>query len=424
MSNLETAVPHLSPVWTHYTPIIAARGEGCYLYDQDGTAYLDFTSGIGVTSTGHCHPRVVEAIREQAGKLLHGQANIILHEPMLKLVNELRTILPPELDGFFFSNSGAEAVEGALKLARHATGRPNVIVFQGSFHGRTVGTMSLTTSKTIYRVGYQPLMPGVVVAPFPYAYRYGWDEEKTSQWCLDELDLLLQTQSAPQETAAILIESVLGEGGYVVPPVSFIHGLRRICDQHGILLIMDEIQSGFGRTGTWFAFEHFNVIPDIITVAKGLASGMPISGVFSRMELMKKWIPGSHGGTYGGNAVAAAAALGTIQAIKEDKLLENSRLRGEQLVAGLRHLQEEFPVIGDIRGKGLMIGTEFRDTETNKPDKATAKGIVHAAQDNKLLLLTCGPWDNTIRWIPPLVVNEKQINTALEILRNALQDKH
>ena len=190
MTELQSAVTHLSPVWTHYTPIIASRGEGCYLYDQDGTAYLDFTSGIGVTSTGHCHPRVVEAIRDQAGKLLHGQANIVIHEPMLNLVNELRTILPPELDGFFFSNSGAEAVEGALKLARQATGRPNIIVFQGSFHERTVGTMSLTTSKTIYRVGYQPLVPGVVVAPFPYAYRYGWDVEKTSQWCLDELELL------------------------------------------------------------------------------------------------------------------------------------------------------------------------------------------------------------------------------------------
>jgi 4-aminobutyrate aminotransferase len=422
MANIESAIPHLSPVWTHYTPIVASRGEGCYLYDQEGTAYLDFTSGIGVTNTGHCHPRVVEAIRDQAGKLLHGQANIVMHEPMLNLVNELRTILPPELDGFFFSNSGAEACEGALKLARQATGRPNIIVFQGSFHGRTIGTMSMTTSKTIYRVGYQPLMPGVIVAPFPYAYRYGWDEEKASQWCLDELELLLQTQTAPQETAAIMIESVLGEGGYVVPPKSFIKGLRNLCDQHGILLIMDEIQSGFGRTGAWFAFEHHDVIPDVITVAKGLASGLPLSGVISRMSIMEKWIPGSHGGTYGGNAVAAAAAVGTIRAIKEDHLLENARLRGNQMMTGLRHLQEEFPVIGDIRGKGLMIGTEFRDPRTKKPEKSTAKAIVHQAQDHKLLLLTCGPWDNTIRWIPPLIVGEEQIAQALAILRESLKE--
>ena len=415
------SLPHLSPVWTHYTPIIAARGEGCYIYDQDGAAYLDFTCGIGVTNTGHCHPRVVEAIRKQAGLLLHGQANIVIHEPLLELVNELLPVVHPSLDGYFFTNSGAEALEGGVKLARHATGRPNVIVFQGSFHGRTVGTMSMTTSKTIYRVGYQPLMPGVIVAPYPYSYRYGWDDEKTSRWCLDELELLLLSQTAPQETAAILIEPVLGEGGYVVPPASFLRGLRQICDQHSILLIFDEVQSGFGRTGRWFAQEHFGVTPDIMTVAKGIASGLPLSGVFSRLELMKKWIPGSHGGTYGGNAVACAAAVGTIQAIKEEKLVENAQQRGLQLITGLRHLQEVYPVIGDVRGLGLMIGAEFR-TSTNQPDKNTAKAVAHACLDRKLMLLTCGPWDNTIRWIPPLLVSEQQIKDALEIFKDALNE--
>ncbi len=413
------SIPFLSPVWTKYTPIVAERAEGCYIYDQDGTAYLDFTCGIGVTNTGHCHPRVVEAIRKQAGLLIHGQVNIVYHKPLLELVEALRTIVPPSIDGFFFSNSGAEALEGAMKLARQATGRTNIIVFQGSFHGRTVGTMSMTTSKTVYRVGYQPLMPGVFVAPFPYAYRYGWDEEKTSQWCLEELEYLLTTQTAPEETAAILIEGVLGEGGYVVPPASFMQGLRQICDQHGILLIIDEVQSGFGRTGRWFAFEHYGIQPDIMTVAKGLASGMPLSGVFSRMELMKKWMPGTHGGTYGGNAVAAAAAVATIQAMQEEDMLSNARQRGIQLMTGLRHLQEEFPSIGDVRGMGLMVATEFR-TPGRKPDKATAKAVVHACQDRKLLLLTCGPWDNTIRWIPPLIVNGEQIDDALGILREAL----
>ncbi len=421
MSDIYDAIPYVSPVWTRYTPIIASRAEGCYVYDQDGTPYLDFTCGIGVTNTGHCHPKVVEAIREQAGKMIHAQINIVFHEPLLQLINELRTIAHPSLDGFFFSNSGAEAVEGAVKLARQATGRPNVIVFQGSFHGRTVGTMSLTTSKTIYRAGYQPLMPGVFVAPYPYAFRYGWSPEQTSQWCLEELEYLFLTQTAPQETAAILIEPVLGEGGYVVPPASFLKGLRELCDQHGILLITDEIQSGFGRTGRWFAYEHFDLRPDIVTVAKGLGSGMPISGVFSRQDLMKKWQPGSHGGTFGGNVVSAAAAVATVRAMRDEKMVENASQRGVQLLTGLRHLQEQYPVIADVRGLGLMVGVEFRDGK-GMPDKTTAKGLVHACQDRKLLLLTCGPWDNTIRFIPPLVVNEAQINQSLEILADSLKE--
>lgn len=420
MPNQLEAYKHLSPVWTHYTPIIVERGQGAYIYGTDSRQYLDFTSGIAVTNTGHCHPRVVEAIRKQAGSLLHGQVNIIVHQPLLQLVEELRNIVPPGIDGFFFSNSGAEAVEGAVKLARHATGRPNVVVFQGSFHGRTVGTMSLTTSKTIYRVGYQPLMPGVFVAPYPYAYRYGWESEQTSQWCLDELDYLFTTQTAPQETAALLVEPVLGEGGYVVPPASFLHGLRERCDHHGILLIVDEIQSGMGRTGRWFALEHFNLQPDILIVAKGIASGLPLSGVFSRLELMEKWIPGSHGGTFGGNVVAAAAGTATIQAMREEGMLENAAVRGGQLVDGLRRLQANHAEIGDVRGLGLMVASEFR-TPQGKPDKETAKAVVHECLERGLLLLTCGPWDNTVRWIPPLIVSEEQIDKALEIFFQALK---
>lgn len=420
MTDYQEALGNLSPVWTHFTEIIAARGEGAYIYDWDGTQYLDFTCGIGVTNTGHCHPRVVAAVREQAGLLLHGQANIILHPPMLQLAGELRSVLPPTLDSYFFSNSGAEAVEGAVKLARHATGRTNIIVFQGSFHGRTVGTMSMTTSKTIYRAGYQPLMPGVFVAPYPYAYRYGWEAEETSRWCLEELEFILTTQTAPDETAALLVEPVLGEGGYVAPPASFLRGLRDICDRDGILLVVDEIQSGFGRTGRWFAFEHYDVMPDIMTVAKGMASGLPISGVISRRDLMERWVPGSHGGTYGGNAIAAAAAVATIRVMREEGLLENARERGEQLVTGLRHLQEDFPEMGDVRGLGLMLGVEFRTLE-REPDKASAKAVAQACKQDRLLLLTCGPWDNTIRWIPPLTVNAEQISQGLEIFERALR---
>jgi 4-aminobutyrate aminotransferase len=264
-------------------------------------------------------------------------------------------------------------------------------------------------------------MPGVFVAPYPYAYRYGWAAEQTSAWCLEELEYLFTTQTAPEETAAVLIEPVLGEGGYVVPPASFMQGLRKICDRHGILLILDEIQSGFGRTGRWFALEHFDVQPDIITIAKGLASGLPLSGVIAPLSLMEKWTPGSHGGTFGGNALAAAAAVATIQVIREENLLENACQRGQQAMQGLRDLQARHPALGDVRGLGLMIGCEFRDN-SGRPDKTTAKAVAKACLERKLMLLTCGPWDNTIRWIPPLVVSEAQIGQALQIFSGALQE--
>jgi 4-aminobutyrate aminotransferase len=412
----------VSPVWSRYTSIVAERAEGAYVYDRDGTRYLDFTCGIGVTNTGHCHPRVVRAIQEQAAKLLHGQVNIVYHPPLLELVEELRAIVPQGLDCFFFSNSGAEAVEGAVKLARQATGRPNVIVFQGSFHGRTGLTMALTTSKTVYRAGYQPLPAGVFVAPYPYAYRYGWGAEETTAFCLRELELLLKTQTAPFETAAILVEPVLGEGGYVVPPPGFLEGLRRICDEHGMLLVADEIQSGFGRTGRWFAIEHFGASPDVITMAKGLASGLPLSGIAARRELMERWIPGSHGGTYGGNAVACAAAVATIRAIREEGLLDNATRMGALLVERLRALQAGFPVIGDVRGLGLMIGVEFTGSD-GSPATGLAKAVAKGCLKRRLMLLTCGPWDNTVRWIPPLIVSEEQIEEGMAIFRDALAEE-
>jgi 4-aminobutyrate aminotransferase len=417
----EANFPYMSPVWTRLFPIEAERAEGAYIYAADGNRYLDFTCGIGVTNTGHCHPKVVEAIRAQAGLFLHAQANIVVHRPMLELISELREIVHPSMDGFFFSNSGAAAIEGAVKLARAVTGRTNIVVFQGSFHGRTAGTMALTTSKTIYRAGFQPLPAGVFVAPYPYAFRLGMDEATASVWALNELEELLLSQTAPKETAAILIEPVLGEGGYVVPPMTFMRGLREIADRHGILLIFDEVQSGFGRTGKWFAQEHFDLTPDIMTVAKGIASGLPLSGVFSRLELMRKWEVGSHGGTYGGNPVACAAGVATIRAITDEGLLENARVRGEQLQVGLRKLQEDYPAIGDVRGLGLMIGSEIVDSR-GKPDKAAAKAITRAAAERGLLLLTCGTHDNTVRWIPPLIVSEAQISDGVRIFADSLVD--
>jgi len=411
---------HVSPVWTRYTDFVVTHGEGSYLYARDGRRYLDFTCGIAVTNTGHAHPRVVAAIREQAGKLIHGQANLAMHEPMLALIDSLRGVVHPSLDSYFFSNSGAEAIEGALKLARAATGRPNVIVFQGSFHGRTVGTMSLTTSKTVYRAGYQPLMPGVFVAPFPYVYRYGWDPKTTVDWCLEELRFLLMTQTAPEETAAMLIEPILGEGGYVVPPPGFLEGVRSLCDEHGILLIVDEIQSGVGRTGRWWGYEHFGIVPDILTLAKGIASGLPLSGVIARRELMEHWKAGTHGGTFGGNVVACAAGVATIAVIQEERLLENARARGLELTTGLRHLQEEQPRMGDVRGLGLMLGAEFTAPD-GTPDKAAAKQVVHECLDQGLMLLTCGPWDNTIRLIPPLTVSEAEVKEGLDTFEAAVR---
>jgi 4-aminobutyrate aminotransferase len=413
--------PHMAPVWSRIFPIQAERAEGCYIHDVEGRKYLDFTCGIGVTNTGHCHPKVVEAIREQAGLFLHAQANIVVHRPMLELIEELRKVVPAPIDGFFFSNSGAEAVEGAVKLARAATGKPNVIVFSGSFHGRTAGAMALTTSKTIYRSGFQPLPAGVFVAPYPYVYKLGMTETQTSEACLGGLEELLLTQTSPAETAAILIEPILGEGGYVVPPLDFMKGLRDLCDRKGILLIFDEVQSGFGRTGKWFAQDHFGVIPDIMTVAKGIASGLPLSGVFSRLDLMKKWQTGSHGGTYGGNALACAAGVATIRAMKDEDMPGNAARQGIRLTTGLRKFQEEYAIIGDVRGLGLMVGTEF--TVNGKPaDKSITKAVIHACEERGLLLLSCGTYDNVIRWIPPLVVNDSQINEALNIFGEALKE--
>ncbi len=416
----EQSFPHMAPVWSRIFSIEAERAEGSYIYAANGKKYLDFTCGIGVTNTGHCHPAVVAAIREQAGLFLHAQANIVVHQPMLQLIDEVRKIVPPAIDGFFFSNSGAEAVEGAVKLARSVTGRQAVIVFTGSFHGRTAGTMALTTSKTGYKGTSQVLPSGVYVTPFPYAYRLGMSDEQAARFALQALDELLITQIAPHDVAAILIEPVLGEGGYVVPPPAFLMSLRDLCDKHGIMLIFDEVQSGFGRTGKWFAQEYSGVVPDIMTVAKGIASGMPLSGVFSRLELMKKWPTGSHGGTYGGNPVAMAAGVATIRALRDEHMLENANVRGSQLQTGLRKLQEEYEQIGDVRGQGLMIGTEFVDAR-GKPDKAIVKTVIHNAEERGLLLLSCGTYDNTIRWIPPLNVSDSQVNDALAIFGASLK---
>lgn len=413
------AEEHISPVWKRTFPLTITRGEGCYVFDTQDRRYLDFTSGIGVTNTGHCHPKVVEAAREQVGQLIHAQVNNYYHLPLLRLTDILLTVVPDKsFNCFFFSNSGAEALESAIKLARHATGRPNIITFQGAFHGRTNQTMATDTGHTIYRAGYAPLASGVHVAPYPYAYRYGWDPETTSAFCLNELRHMLVTQTAPFETAAILVEPVQGEGGYVVPPVSFIRGLREICDENKILLIFDEVQSGFGRTGKFFASEHFGVTADIIAVAKGIASGFPLSGVISRKELMDRWIPGSHGGTYGANAVSCAAAVATIEVLK-DGVVTNAARMGEILIGELKAMQVRHPVIGDVRGLGLMVGVEF--TNPDGSVGSTLSDVVKKnCMENGLLLLQCGTYHQVIRWIPPLIVTEEQLRQGLAIFEQAV----
>jgi 4-aminobutyrate aminotransferase len=410
----------LCPILSRYTYLEIDRGEGPYLYTTDGRQFLDFSTGIGVVNTGHCHPRVVEAAQAQVAKLIHGQANIVYHKPMLELIEALRQILPSHLDSYFFANSGAEAIEAAMKLARHATGRTNMVVFQGGYHGRTIGSVSLTTSNPIYHYKYQPLMSGVYVAPFPDTYFYGWSEGETEAFCLKMLRHVLASQTAPEETAAMLMEPVLGEGGYVVPTPGFMAGVQEVCREHDILFIVDEVQSGFGRTGKWFGFQHFGVEPDMVVMAKGLASGFPLSGVAARAELMQHSPAGSQGGTYGGNAVASAAAVATLHVMEEEGLIENSARMGARLQDELKTLQNSFPSIGDVRGLGLMVGVEFA-TEDGQPDTKTAKAVIAKCLENGLILLPCGTYGNVIRWIPPLVINDSHLDQALEIFAGALE---
>lgn len=410
----------LSPLLLQATDVKAVRGEGVYLFDDRGRRYLDFTAGIGVTSTGHCHPKVVDATRRQVGTIVHAQYTTVMHPWLLELADRLAERMPGALDSLFFANAGSEAVEAALRLARHATGRPNVIVFQGAFHGRTMGAASMTTSKTAFRAGLQPLMAGVAVAPFPYARRYRWSETEAVDFALRELEHLLHTVTAPAETAAVFVEPVLGEGGYVPTPDGFMRGLRELCNRHGMLLVADEVQTGFGRTGRFWGHEHSGVTPDVIITAKGLASGFPLSAIAAPEALMQRGWPGSQGGTYGGNAVSCAAALATLEVIDEEGLVENAARIGAELLSGLEGLSEKHAAIADVRGRGLMIGVEFMDGE-DKPDPEFARQVQRECEREGLLLLTCGTYSNVVRFLPPLVVTSEQAAEGLVIFRSAVE---
>jgi len=411
----------LSPQLKQASPVLVERGEGVYLFSDDGRRYLDFTAGIGVTSTGHCHPTVVAAAQEQVARLIHGQYTTVLSRPLRDLTERLGDVLPAGLDSLFYVNSGSEAIEAAMRLVRHATGRPGIVVFHGSFHGRTYGAAALTTSGTRFRAGIGPLPSGIAVSPFPFAYRYGWDTETATDFALRELDYVLATTSPAADTAAFFVEPVLGEGGYVPATERFMHGLRERADRHGILLVVDEVQTGFGRTGCYWGLDHFGVRPDTIVMAKGLASGFPLSAIAAPQALMERAWPGSQGGTYGANPVSCAAALATIQVIEQEGLVDRAARMGARLADGLRAVADEHKVIGDVRGLGLMLGTEFTAAD-GSPDVATAARAQSAAGERGLLLLTCGAHGNVVRMIPALVVQEHHIDEAISIWAAAVND--
>ena len=411
---------HLSPALKQATPVVVDYASGSWIYGTDGNKYLDFTTGIGVTSTGHCHPKVVEAAREQVGKIIHAQYTTVMHKPLLELTEKLGDVLPAGLNSVFYANSGSEAVEASIRLARMATGRPNIIAFHGGFHGRTVAAASLTTAGTKFRSGFSPIMGGVHIAPFPYAFRYGWDTETSVAFALKELDYLLATVSSPADTAAFIIEPVLGDGGYLPTPPAFLEGLRERADRHDIVLIFDEVQAGVGRTGKFWGHEHSAARPDIVITAKGLASGFPISAIAASEELMSKAWPGSQGGTYGGNAVAAAAAVATLDVVRDEGLVDNAAEQGAVLLEGLKDLKGQYSAIGDARGLGLMQALEFVD-ENGEPDAAAATRVQQTAISEGLLLLTCGGFGNVVRIIPALVVTDDEVAEGLDAIARTLK---
>lgn len=410
---MTASTSHLSNVWFSVTPLEVSHGQGCWVTTTSGEEYLDFAAGIAVNSTGHAHPKVAEAIAAQAQRFIHAQVNVFKHDLLEPLAAKLAELAPGRIDTFFFANSGAEITEASIKLAKQITKRPHTVVFSGSFHGRTHMAMAMTTSKTGYRAGHAPLPSGVFVAPFPDLLAPDQDAEVAK--ALKGFDHLLKTMTAPEETAAVIIEPVLGEGGYLPVPKAFMQGIVERCREHGIMFIADEVQTGFGRTGKIFAVEHYDIEPDIICMAKGIASGFPFSALGTRRELDDKWTKGSHGGTYGGNAMGCAAALATIELMEDPAFLANVVARGQQLQAGLLELQQEHPGIVQVRALGLMIATEFDDA-------ARVSAITkHCLEEGHLILMNAGTYGRSLRWMPPLVVNEREVDLALAAFSAALK---
>lgn len=405
----------VSPSYTRAYGAVIERGEGCMVWDVDGNAFIDVTAGIAVVATGHCHPQVVRAIQEQAARLIHMSGTDFYYPNQIRLAEKLVSLFPGEGPAkVFFGNSGAEAIEAGMKLARYATGRPRFLAFRGSFHGRTLGALSLTASKAVQRKGFAPLVPGVTHLAFPDPYRGGTVEKS-----LEELEQVLATVAPPEEIAAMVVEPIQGEGGYIVPPDGWLEAIEAVCRRHGILLFLDEVQSGMGRTGAMFAVEHTAASPDMVALAKGIASGMPLGVLLARADLMT-WEPGAHASTFGGNPVSAEAALATIRLLEEE-LIENARVVGGYLMDRLHQLVPRHPSIGDVRGRGLMIGVELvEDRETRAPARELRDRVIRRCFERGLLILGCGV--NTVRWAPALVIDRPTLDRALEIFEETLDE--
>jgi 4-aminobutyrate aminotransferase len=413
---------HFAAVLHRTSDVFIESGRGSYMYAADGRRYLDFVMGIAAVNTGHSHPRVIDAAKAQIDKIVHPSASAVRYGPNIDLVAKLAEITPGDLNVSFLTNSGAEAVEAALKLAKYVTERPAVLAFQGGFHGRTMGALSVTTSKAHYRERYEPLMPSTYFAPFPNPYRcpLGHEESTCCHSCLGYLERLFQQVVDPRAVAAMLIEPIQGEGGYLPAPTHFLKGLRQLCDRYGILLIFDEVQSGFGRTGRWWASQHHDVVPDIQVMAKGIASGFPLSAVSSTAAIMGQWKTGAHGSTFGGNPVSCAAACATIDVIRDEGLVENAAIMGERLQHCLRALQCDYPAIGDVRGMGLMTAVEFT-RQDGTPDGQLAEAVRCEALERGLIMLTCGTEDQCVRFIPALTISESELDEGLTIFSDAVR---
>jgi 4-aminobutyrate aminotransferase len=416
---------YISPSYTRSYPLVAKSGRGIVVTDVDGNDFFDFSAGIAVTSTGHCHPEVVAAIQKQAGELIHMSGTDFYYENMVQLAERLSKIAPmPGPHKIYYGNSGAEAIESALKLARYHTKRQNVIAFLGAFHGRTMGALSLTASKPQQKRRFAPLVPGVTHVRYPDVYRGcsggAQDVEAFALGCARYIEeKLFKTILAPEEVAAIFVEPVQGEGGYVVAPTPFLQELRRICDRYGILLVVDEVQSGVGRTGKWWAVEHTGVQPDIVCMAKGIASGMPLGVMMSRADIMD-WVPGSHASTFGGNPVCIAAALATLDVIEKEGLLGHSTEVGNYMMKRMADWPAEHRIVGDVRGRGLMIGVEMvKDKKTKEYAPELRDRVVELAFERGILFLGCGP--STVRISPPLVVTKEEADAAIDVLEESIE---
>ncbi len=422
---METAAkiaPNLTPVLGRYFERDWSHGQGHRLYDTVGRSYLDFANGIAVTALGHVHPAVTAAIHTQVEKLI-GPINAIgFTEPITRLAEALAATFPEPLDSVMFLNSGSEASDGALKLARRVTGRPGIIAFRGGFHGRTFGATSVTSSNVNYRTGYEPLLPGVHLTTYPAAYRgFDGDDDAAVEGAMADLRTLTSTDIPASSVACVLIEPVLGEGGFTQAPPDFLGELREFCDEHGILLIADEVQSGYGRTGKMWAFEHAGIVPDVVVVAKAIANGLPLSAIVTSRDLQERWGRGAHGSTFGGNPVACAAGLAVLETIRDEGLIKNAAARGAELRAGLERIAAEDDRIGDVRGPGLMVGVEFvRDRVSREPDGTLPDRLSAACADAGLLVLTAGRQHEVVRWIPPLDVTPAEISEAVEIFGETL----